>query len=133
MHKTHKITIPFPDPKPDKDVAYRLSYSRPSNINIVGSYVLQTMTKDDQFLAVDMVITLPESILQEKDYLNYRYFYKRAFYISCVAAGLLERAGDEFEMCFEYLGDNNLQPVLTLRPSKCKFSRLPIHLNTNEY
>jgi U3 small nucleolar RNA-associated protein 22 len=122
MHKTHKIVVPFPDPKPNKDAAYGLAYSRPSDINVVGSYALQTMTKEDPNLVIDVVVTLPGCILQEKDYLNYRYFYKRSFYISCIAAGLQEKAGDEFEMCFEYLGDNNLQPVLILKPRKCIFS-----------
>ena len=121
MHKAHRIVIPFPDPKPNKDAAYRLAYSRPSDINIVGSYALQTLTKEDHKLVIDMVVTLPEFILQEKDYLNYRYFYKRSFYISCIAAGLQEKAGDEFEIRFEYLGDNSLQPVLILIPSKCIF------------
>lgn len=118
MQKTHKIVVPFPDPTPNKDAAYRLAYSRPSDINIVGSYALQTMTEEDSSLVIDLVVTLPERILQEKDYLNYRYFYKRSFYISCIAAALQEKFSDEFEMCFEYLGDNDLQPVLILKPSQ---------------
>ena len=78
MHKDHKITIPFPEIAPAKDVLFKLAYSPPSEVNVVGSYALKTMVKGDRTLAVDMVVTLPTTILQDKDYLNYRYFYKRA-------------------------------------------------------
>jgi U3 small nucleolar RNA-associated protein 22 len=118
MHKAHKITIPFPDPAPAKDVAFKLAYSPPSEINIGGSYGLKTMVKGDSKLAVDMIVTLPPSILQYKDYLNYRYFYKRAYYLACLAAGLQDRGIDEFEFCFNYLGGNSLQPILVVKPGK---------------
>jgi U3 small nucleolar RNA-associated protein 22 len=104
------------------DAAYKLAYSQPSNINVVGSYSLKTLTKRDHPLAVDMIVTLPTSILQEKDYLNYRYIYKKAYYLACLAAGLREKCGDEFEFQFEYLGENTLQPILTLKPGRSKFN-----------
>jgi U3 small nucleolar RNA-associated protein 22 len=74
------------------------------------------MVKGDYPLAVDMVVTMPTTILQDKDYLNYRYFYKRAYYLACLAAGLQDRSVDEFEFCFEYLGGNSLQPILVVKP-----------------
>ncbi len=116
LHKSHKITVPFPNPKPDKDAAYKLVYARPSNINIVGSYAMKTMIKSDSTIFVDMVVVMPVSILQEKDYLNYRYFYKRAYYLACIAAGLQQSVQGEFNLSFEYLHGNDLQPVLIARP-----------------
>ncbi|KAE8449951.1 hypothetical protein EG329_007090 [Mollisiaceae sp. DMI_Dod_QoI] len=110
--KSHKITVPFPDPKPDKNAAYKLAYSRPSNVNVIGSYALRTMVKTDGVLSIDMVVVMPSDIFQEKDYLNYRYFYKRAYYLACLAAGLQDRVNDEFTLRFEYLHGNSLQPIL---------------------
>lgn len=115
MHKSHKIVVPFPDPKPDQNAAYKLAYQRPSKINVVGSYALKTIIKSDDVLSIDMVVTMPASIFQEKDFLNYRYFYKRAYYLACIAAGLQGARQKEFVLKFEYLNGNTLHPILVAR------------------
>lgn len=116
LHKSHKVVVPFPDPKPDKNAAYKLVYAKPSTINVVGSYTLKTMIKSDSSMSVDMIVTMPASIFQEKDYLNYRYFYKRAYYLACIAAGLQESVQEEFGLSFEYLHGNDLKPILIAKP-----------------
>ncbi|KAK0101481.1 hypothetical protein ONS95_006651 [Cadophora gregata] len=116
LFQTHKITIPFPDPKPDKNAAYKLSYEKPSIVNIVGSYASRTMVKSEGDLCVDMVAVMPASLFQEKDYLNYRYFYKRAYYLACLAAGLHDSTNKELSLCFEYLNGNTLHPILVIKP-----------------
>ncbi|KFY29595.1 hypothetical protein V494_08640 [Pseudogymnoascus sp. VKM F-4513 (FW-928)] len=116
--KTHRVTVPFPEPRPDKTTAYKLAYAKPSNINVVGSYPLKTMEKADSTMVIDMVVTIPASTLQEKDYLNYRYFYKRAYYLACIAAGLQNEEEDSFELSMENLNGNDLQPVLVVKPGK---------------
>jgi U3 small nucleolar RNA-associated protein 22 len=63
-----------------------------------------------------MVVVMPQSIFQEKDFLNYRYFYKRAYYLACIAAGIQEGASDRFESSFEYLNGNSLHPILIIKP-----------------
>ena len=75
------------------------------------------MIKSDDMLAVDMVVTMPASIFQEKDFLNYRYFYKRAYYLACIAAGLQSTVQDEFAFKFEHLNGNSLHPLLVARLS----------------
>jgi U3 small nucleolar RNA-associated protein 22 len=129
LQKLHKITVPFPSPKPDKDAAYQFSYEKPSNINVVGSYPLRTVSKvaDPESLpSIDLVVIMPASILQEKDYLNYRYFYKRAYYLACIAAGLLEATQEEFTMKFRYLNDNDLHPIISLTPKSGTQSGYPL-------
>ncbi|KAE9369461.1 pre-rRNA processing protein-like protein Utp22 [Stipitochalara longipes BDJ] len=116
LHKSHRIAIPFPDPKPDKNAAYKLIYAKPSHINVIGSYALKTMVKSDSTLSVDMLVVMPAALFQEKDYLNYRYFYKRAYYLACVAAGLQQSAQKDFSVAFEYLHGNDLHPILVLKP-----------------
>ncbi|KAG8426392.1 U3 snoRNP protein [Metarhizium acridum] len=45
FERQHRITVPYPDPKPRKDSPYKLSYAKPSQCNVVGSYVSRTMVK----------------------------------------------------------------------------------------
>ncbi|OBT93305.1 hypothetical protein VE01_08387 [Pseudogymnoascus verrucosus] len=116
--KTHRVMVPFPEPRPDKSTAYKLAYAKPSNVNVVGSYPLKTMEKADSTMVIDMVVTIPASILQEKDYLNYRYFYKRAYYLACIAAGLQNEEEEPFDLSMENLHGNDLQPVLVVKPGK---------------
>jgi U3 small nucleolar RNA-associated protein 22 len=115
MYKSHKIVIPYPDPKPDPNAAYKLAYQKPSKINVVGSYALKTMIKSDDILSVDMIVKMPASIFQEKDFLNYRYFYKRAYYLACLTAGLQSTNHDEFALNFAYMNGNSLHPILVAR------------------
>ena len=116
LQKSHKTAIPFPDPKPDRNAAYKLGYAKPSSINVVGSYALKAMVRSDDAFAVDMIVKMPDSIFQEKDFLNYRYFYKRAYYLACITAGLQDAVQDDFSVAFEYMNGNSLHPVLVVKP-----------------
>lgn len=79
------------------------------------------MVKSEDLLSVDMLVVMPASIFQEKDYLNYRYFYKRAYYLACIAAGLHDAGKDDISLSYEYLNGNTLQPILAtkLRSGMC--------------
>ncbi|CAK4033598.1 Hypothetical predicted protein [Lecanosticta acicola] len=111
-----KIAVPFPDPRPPKDAKYKFAYAKPANINVVGSFALKTSTRSREILEVDMMVTMPGSLFEEKDYLNLRYFYKRAFYLSCVAAGLKSAHKSEYSLRYTLFHDNPLKPILVLAP-----------------
>jgi U3 small nucleolar RNA-associated protein 22 len=115
-----KAVVPFPDPQPSKDVKYKLQYVKPSNINVVGSYAHKTYCRTTGPLEIDMTVTMPSSIFQEKDYLNYRYFYKRAYYLACIANGLQSTRGEEFSIRFNYLHNDQLRPTIVVMPVKAK-------------
>ena len=55
-------------------------------------------------------------IFQEKDYLNYRYFYKRAYYLACIASGIKEAHNDEYTIDFVHQNNNHLQPIIVITP-----------------
>lgn len=110
FEKESGIRIPFPDPKPPKDSQYKLSLERPTVFNVVGSYVSKTMIKSQGDMAVDMVVEMPQGMFQEKDYLNLRYFYKRAYFLANVAAAVRNELG--LDVSFANLNDNPLVPVL---------------------
>ncbi|KJZ72411.1 hypothetical protein HIM_08214 [Hirsutella minnesotensis 3608] len=120
LEKKHSIVIPYPDPKPSKDAPYKVSYAKPSQCNVVGSYVSKTMTKTQPALAIDMVVQMPKSLFQEKDFLNLRYFYRRSYYLAYMAVHVREAMGESMDMAFEYLHDNLLLPLLVLRPRNAK-------------
>lgn len=70
------------------------------------------MVKSENTTSVDMIVVMPESIFQDKDFLNYRYFYKRSYYLACLAAGIQDATHDEFDLNFGYMNGNNLHPIL---------------------
>ena len=55
-------------------------------------------------------------MFQEKDYLNYRYFHKRAYYLACIASGIEEDHEDGYALDFAHQNDNHLQPIIILIP-----------------
>ncbi|WPJ65254.1 hypothetical protein SMAC4_08609 [Sordaria macrospora] len=116
LEKKHKIQIPFPEPRPSKESNYKVAFAKPSQFNVVGSYVSKTMIKAQKSHAVDMVVVMPGETLQEKDYLDLRYFYKRAYFLGVVAASLQKHLAEDGELSYEYLNGNPLSPILSLKP-----------------
>ncbi|RMZ70291.1 hypothetical protein GMOD_00000365 [Pyrenophora seminiperda CCB06] len=115
--KSEGIAVPFPSPRPPKDALYKLQYERPASVNATGSYPLKTATRNDDGMAIDLVVTMPRSLFTEKDYINYRYFYKRSYYLASLAAGIMASREHRFALKFECLNGNQLQPILVVRPS----------------
>ncbi|KAL7790332.1 Nrap protein [Trichoderma ceciliae] len=116
FEKEHRIVIPYPDPKPAKDAPYKVSYTPPSQCNVVGSYVSRTMIKTQSEFSIDMVVQMPTAMFQEKDYTNMRYFYRRAYYIAYIAAHVRNELAQHMDLSFENLNENPLLPIVVLRP-----------------
>lgn len=110
--------MPYPDPKPPKDSLYKVSYAKPAQFNVVGSYVSKTMVKSQPRRAVDMIVEMPKEMFQDKDYINLRYYYKRAYYLAVVTLAVRQEFGATAHVAYEYLNDNRLLPVLRLTPNK---------------
>ena len=123
LRKDGKVAIPFIGPSPAVDPNYKLHYIKPTRINTIGSYPLKTITKSGKILTLDLTVAMPHSIFQEKDYLNHRYFYKRAYYLACIATGIKANKVQEFDMSYDYLNGNYLLPVLVIEPRSIKGSQ----------
>ena len=117
LRKEAGICVPFPNPRPGRDTKYTLEYKRPARVDVVGSLPLQLGIKSKDICTADLAITLPDSILQEKDFLNHRYFHKRAYYIAQVAAGIRRHAKKEFKLVFEHQDGITLKPSLVIEPN----------------
>ena len=115
--KSSKVVIPFPEPRPSRDAKYKLEYAKPANINVVGSYALQTSSRTRDVLEIDMSVTMPSTLFQEKDYLNFRYFYKRAYYLACIAASLKDAHGSTYDIRFSDFHDDPLKAILVVVPT----------------
>ncbi|RWA12554.1 hypothetical protein EKO27_g2569 [Xylaria grammica] len=113
--KTNRTSIPYPDPKPAKNCSYKVSFEKPTHINVVGSYTSQTMVKSQSNFAVDMIVVMPATLFSEKDYRDYRYFYKRAFFLAYITDALRKKFSD-LDFTYNNFNGNRLLPILVARP-----------------
>ncbi|KAI9788706.1 MAG: hypothetical protein M1835_002138 [Candelina submexicana] len=118
LRGSYKIAIPFAEPKPTKDAKYKLAYLKPAHINVIGSYVLKTITTSAGIWSIDLLVTMPEALFDIKDLMNYRYFHKKAYYVACIAAALKENTEFRYKLSFAYQNGNPLQPMIVVEPSK---------------
>lgn len=135
--KKRKVHIPYPAPRPTAAVQYKFAYQKPSYINVVGSYALKTLIKQQEDVAIDLVLTMPGDIFQEKDYINYRYFHKRAYYLAVLAASIAgDKATKKLKLSYEYMNGDHLRPILVVssandgseadfKSSKCTIRIIP--------
>ncbi|KAI1195694.1 Nrap protein [Nemania serpens] len=112
--KTNRTTIPYPDPKPAKNCPYKVSFEKPTHVNVVGSYAAQTMIKSQSSFAIDMIVVMPTTLFSEKDYRDCRYFYKRAFFLAYITDALRKKFSG-FDYAYTNLNGNILLPVLAAR------------------
>lgn len=114
---SHKVAVPFPDPKPTNK-NYKFSYVAPSDVSLVGSFGLRSGIQNPQGMSIDMALTMPSSLFEHKDYLNYRAFYKRAFYLAYLAqslTALCKKNHLPVTLCYTYLNGDVLCPVINIR------------------
>ncbi|XP_077202495.1 nucleolar protein 6 [Paroedura picta] len=90
----------------------RFRFLPPVSVKVVGSYLLGTCIKPE--VNVDVALTLPREIFQDKDHLNQRYHRKRALYLAHVASHL---ANHQLfgSVKFAYANGNHLKPVVLLQ------------------
>lgn len=69
------------------------------------------------FQAYSILIAILQQIFHEKDYINYRYFHKKACYLAYLAAGI--QASDDLGLGLKFglQNDNHLQPILLIDPN----------------
>lgn len=69
------------------------------------------------FQAYSILIASLQRIFQEKDYIDYRYFHKKACYLAYLAAGIQANNGLGLDLKFGLQNDNHLQPILLIDPN----------------
>lgn len=115
------VHIPFADPQPSSSANYKFAFEPPTGLQLVGSWPLKVATMRPEGIDVDLAVTMPSSLFQEKDHLNMRYFHKRAFYLAVLAAAI-SAASDKLGLtaAYELEGADAKKPMLVLQPIKNK-------------
>ncbi|CAH2355426.1 U3 small nucleolar RNA-associated protein 22 [[Candida] railenensis] len=115
-----KVAIPWPEPKPTK-ANYKFAYLPPQDVSLVGSFGLKTginsNTNNYNMNSIDIALTMPSELFQPKDYLNYRAFYKRSFYLAWLVEHLIplsKRNHLPVKISYHFLNGDVLCPVLKL-------------------
>ncbi|VEU21885.1 DEKNAAC102871 [Brettanomyces naardenensis] len=111
-----RIVIPFPDPKPTS-VNYKFNYEPPEDTSLVGSFGLKTGIQQPKGMVIDVALTMPKKLFQQKDYMNYRALYKRAFYLAYVAENLIPLAKKHhlpIKLSYEYADGDVLCPTIRI-------------------
>lgn len=121
------LVIPWPEPRPSKEAKYSMAYEKAANINVVGSFALKTGARSLELRPIDLAVTMPNSLFQEKDYVNFRYFHKRAYYIACLAAGIQDTANNlGFDVKFSTQDGDSLRPLIVLEPRDSNLAQIRI-------
>jgi U3 small nucleolar RNA-associated protein 22 len=133
------ISTPYPLPQPTEDTNWTVSFEKPSDITVVGSWgnKISVKGKDGQKFGVDVAVEMPEvggpsislkirddlffdseqDLFQEKDYLNGRFFHKKAFYLATIAAAVISpKSGLKMDAFYDSAQDDPRLTVLVLRP-----------------
>ncbi|KAJ7581471.1 Nrap protein [Mycena floridula] len=103
------VSVPYSLPLPSEETNWKVAFQKPSEINVVGSWANKLSVKgnDGYRFGVDLALEMPAGLFQEKDYLNGRFFQKRAFYLATLAAALIDpKAELGIEVSYQSLHDD---------------------------
>ncbi|KAH8096858.1 Nrap protein [Cristinia sonorae] len=114
------IAVPYISPLPTPETNWKVGFEKPSEILLVGSWPnkLSVKAQDKQPFTVDLAVEMPSTLLQEKDYLNSRFFQKRAYFLSVIAAAITnKKKGINADAYFTSPSGDPRQICLTVRPN----------------
>ncbi|CUA70802.1 U3 small nucleolar RNA-associated protein 22 [Rhizoctonia solani] len=125
-----RIAVPYPAPLPSQDSQWTVSFERPSNIQLVGSWAngVAVRGNDHTGFSIDVGVEMPSSLLREKDYLNARYFHQRAYYLAVIASSLSAKGNSlgltAEDLAYESLEYDIRRTTLVISPTKDSSSEL---------
>lgn len=123
------VSVPFVDPKPMAATTnYKFDYKAPS-VSLIGSFALKTGIYQPHGSAIDVLLTMPESLFEKKDFLNFRALHKRSVYLAYLTHYLSisfkkEKLDQYISLEYSYFNNDPLLPIVTI---SCK--KAPSHQN----
>ncbi|KAI3656322.1 hypothetical protein MP638_006526 [Amoeboaphelidium occidentale] len=109
----HYISIPFPEPQPKEDIKFE--FKRPSKVYLVGSFMGKCVAKcRSAGMHADMAVEMPDSLFCEKDFQNYHYFHKRAFYLAMLASALKDSVQEGIQIKYMHMNNDSRKPILVI-------------------
>ncbi|KAJ6612257.1 Nrap protein [Mycena sp. CBHHK59/15] len=115
------VSVPYCLPQPMEETNWKVAFETPSDITLVGSWAnkISVKGKDGSKFGVDLAVEMPPNLFQEKDYLNGRFFHKRAFYLATIAAAIQNpKNGLDVDTTYESASDDPRLTKLVLEPRK---------------
>ncbi|XP_012671410.2 nucleolar protein 6 [Clupea harengus] len=98
----------------------------PTSVAMIGSYPLGTCIKPR--VSVDLMVTIPSSVVHPMDAINQRYSRKRALYLAGLAEHLLS-SKEVGTLRYSCLHGNRLRPILLLTPPGKDASSLTLRIH----
>ncbi|KAF7330353.1 Mannose-6-phosphate isomerase [Mycena venus] len=114
------VSVPYCLPQPLEDTNWKVAFEKPSDITLVGSWPnkIAVKGKDGSKFGVDLAVEMPSNLFQEKDYLNGRFFHKRAFYLATLAATIQDSKSLNVDVTYESASNDPRLTKLVLEPRK---------------
>ncbi|KAF8066902.1 Nrap protein [Lyophyllum atratum] len=115
------VSVPYSVPLPTEETNWKVAFEKPSDIAVVGSWPnkISVKAKDNVRFGVDIAVEMPNDLFQEKDYLNGRFFHKRAFYLATIASAINSpKSGLNVDVQYDSLSDDPRLTKLVLTPKK---------------
>ncbi|KAJ7242747.1 Nrap protein [Mycena haematopus] len=114
------VSVPYCLPQPLEDTNWKVAFEKPSDITMVGSWPnkISVKGKDGSKFGVDLAIEMPCDLFQEKDYLNGRFFHKRAYYLATLAAAIQDSNSLNVDVTYESAFNDPRLTKLFLEPRK---------------
>ncbi|KAG8928678.1 hypothetical protein FRC01_005567 [Tulasnella sp. 417] len=117
--KTQGVAVPWPTPAPTAEAKFKVGFEKPADIKVTGSWAnkLSVIAKDGEGFNVDLALTMPPSLFNEKDYLNARFFHKRAYYLAVVAAAIAQSKTLSLGVSYDCPQGDLRRSYLVLKPN----------------
>ncbi|CAE6452704.1 unnamed protein product [Rhizoctonia solani] len=125
-----RTAVSYPAPLPSQDSQWTVSFERPSNIQLIGSWAngVSVRGNDHTGFLVDVAVEMPSSLFREKDYLNARYSHQRAYYLAVIASSLTAKGNSlgltTADLAYESLEHDIRRTTLVISPTKDSTSEL---------
>ncbi|KAK7032899.1 mannose-6-phosphate isomerase [Favolaschia claudopus] len=112
------VSVPFCLPQPLEDTNWKVAFEKPSDITMVGSWPnkISVKAKDGCKFGIDLAVEMPSDLFQEKDYLNGRFFHKRAFYLATLAEAIQNSKSLNVELTYQSASNDPRLTKLVLEP-----------------
>ena len=125
--KNKSVSVPFADPKPNPTTTnYKFGYKTPE-ISLIGSFALKTAIFEPQGMSVEVLATIPSTLLEKKDFLNFRCIHKRSVFLAYLTHHLSELLKEEkldeiLSLEYSYMDNDPLLPILKIASKRTEDS-----------
>ncbi|KAH9949745.1 Nrap protein [Amylocystis lapponica] len=132
--QSKSVAVPYAQPLPTEDSNWKVAFEKPDEIFLGGSWALKTSVKakDQLKYGVDVAVTMPATLFQEKDYLHGRFFHKRAYFLAVIAASIRhKKSGLNVDVSYQSASGDPRLTILVLQPRKgnaTDFTKLNAHV-----